>query len=454
MKIEIPDFNKLIQEHNIKEVTSPIYFVGGTIPDENGLFSTEIFGRPGSKERKTTFAYIDLHGKFVHPVFFKLFCSMNKKMENVLLSKDYYRIENGDFVQDDNGETGPSFFYRVYDQLRFINTGTMRRDTYITLLEKSSKEEIFCDKWLVIPPYLRDYNPNITDPNEIKAVDTVNDMYVKLIRYSMSIAQNKSGFMNSIAEANLQQMLYNIYEYFIFKLNKKTGMLHQSLLGKNIDYATRSVITAPRLSGSGSVDKVQVKFGYIGIPLSQVVVLFYPFFINYIQNYIEEHEMELSKFKYKGKDVIVSNVREQFNEEAIKKLMNLYIKSVESRFKPLTIKGDDGEEYPIDLYKKDLGRLFTMTDLFYIAAYDIIGQEENSMHVYATRYPIEQYQNIFPARVAIMTTKKTKKQKIANRYLPDYPIIYDDYMCDESIFIDSIRMHNSYLDAIGGDYDG
>lgn len=202
----------------------------------------------------------------------------------------------------------------------------------------------------------------------------------------MSIEQNKSGFMNSIAEANIQQMIYNIYEYFIFKLNKKTGMLHQSLLGKNVDYATRSVITAPRIAGSKSVDKVQVKYGYVGVPLSQVIVLFYPFFINYIQNYIEEHELELSKFKYKGKDVVVSNVKEQFNEEAIKKLMNLYIKSVESRFKPLTIKGDDGNEYPVDLYKKDLGRLFTMTDLFYIAAYDIIGKEENSMHIYVTRY--------------------------------------------------------------------
>ena len=152
MKIEIPDFNELIKIHNLKEITSPMYFVGGTIPNEDGLFSSSIFGRPGSKERKEIFGYIDLHGKFVHPVFFKLFTSMNKKIEQVLLSKDYFRVENGDFVQDDNGETGPSFFYRVFDQLHFENTETMRRQTYLTLLEKSSKEEIFCDKWLVIPP--------------------------------------------------------------------------------------------------------------------------------------------------------------------------------------------------------------------------------------------------------------------------------------------------------------
>lgn len=154
MKIEIPDMNQLIKDHNLKEVTSPIYFIGGTIPDENGLFSIEIFGRPGSQERKQTFAYVDLHAKFVHPVFFKLFCSMNKKIESVLLSKDYFRVENGDLVQDDNGETGPSFFYRIYDQLVFSNTNTQRRKTYLDLLNNSSKEEIFCDKWLVIPPLI------------------------------------------------------------------------------------------------------------------------------------------------------------------------------------------------------------------------------------------------------------------------------------------------------------
>ena len=64
---------------------------------------------------------------------------------------------------------------------------------------------------------------------------------------------------------------------------------------------------------------------------------------------------------------------------------------------------------------------------------------------------IEQFQNIFPARISILSTKKTKEQKLADRYLPDYTVIYPNYVCDESIFIDSVRMNNAYLDAIGGD---
>lgn len=67
---------------------------------------------------------------------------------------------------------------------------------------------------------------------------------------------------------------------------------------------------------------------------------------------------------------------------------------------------------------------------------------------------IETYQNICPCRIVVVSTKETKEQKLHDRYLPDYPIIYDDYICDESSFIDSVRPHNSYLDSFGGDYDG
>lgn len=67
---------------------------------------------------------------------------------------------------------------------------------------------------------------------------------------------------------------------------------------------------------------------------------------------------------------------------------------------------------------------------------------------------IEVFQNIFPNKITILSTKKTKPQQLQDRYLPDYPVVYDDYVCEESMFVDSTRPHNSVLDAIGGDYDG
>ena len=455
MRIDNLNINEFVKENNLQEVTSPIYFVGGTMPDPNGLFSVEIFGRPGSEERKHTYAYVNLNTKFVHPVYFKLFTSMNKKIADLLLAKKYFTVKDGELIEDfENGETGVSYFISIYKDLKFENTGSDRRSTYLTLLEQTPEEEMFVDKWVIIPPFIRDFDPSITDPNEIKNVDKINDMYSKLIRFSMSLDKDSAGFMNGITEGNIQKILFDIYEYCIFKLNKKTGMFHQDLLGKSVDYATRSVITAPKIGGSG-YKGVQVKYGYIGVPLSQVIVLFFPFFVNYIENYIEEHESEISEFKTEdGKKVVIKNIREQFSEKEIKRLMNLFIKSPESRFTPIMVKDDKGKEYPINLYREDLGRNFTLTDLFFIAAKDIVGEGENAKHVYMTRYPIEVYQNIFPNKIAILSTKKTKTQKLANRYLPDYPVIYNDYICEESMFIDSVRPHNSTLDALGGDYDG
>lgn len=387
MKITSMKIDEFIESKQIQEVTSPVYFLGGTNPDPNGLFSAEIFGRPGSEERKFKYGYISLNTKFVHPVFYKLFTSMNKKIQDLLLSKKYFSVKNGELVEDpENGNAGPSYFYSIYKDLVFQDTGSDRRSTYLDLLEKSDEDEIFIDKWLVIPPYIRDFDPSVTDPNEAKNVDTINDMYSKLIRYTMTLDKDDSGFMNSITEGNIQKLLYDIYEYCIFKLNKKTGMFHQDLLGKSVDYATRSVITAPKIGGTG-YNKVQVKYGYVGVPLSQVIVLFYPFFINYIESYILEHENEISDYKTEtGRRIKIPDVREQFSEKEIKRLMNLFIKTPEARFNPILVKDCNGKEHPMNLYREDLGRNFTLTDLFFIAAKDIVGEGEHSKHVYVTRY--------------------------------------------------------------------
>lgn len=67
---------------------------------------------------------------------------------------------------------------------------------------------------------------------------------------------------------------------------------------------------------------------------------------------------------------------------------------------------------------------------------------------------IETYQNIYPNRITILSTKETKEQKLEDRYLPDYPVVYTDYVCEESMFVDSVRPHNATLESLGADYDG
>jgi DNA-directed RNA polymerase beta' subunit len=450
MQIDLLDINKFIVTHACKEVKNPVYFNMGNIPTEDGLFSPTIFGYPGSKERKILFGYINLKRKFLHPVMYKLLTSMDKKIADCISAKKYFKVVNGELVEDENGKTGVTFFYTIYDDLKFKNTGSDRRQNYLTLLKKLSKDDIFIDKFLVIPAYYRDYNPSKTSNDTIKAVDEVNDKYAKLIRYAQSISEGEDyDFMGAITEASIQLLLYDIYDYFTSALAGKNGIFHQSSLGKSIDYATRSVISAPRFKTNSWKDN-PIKFGWTGVPLSQLVVLFYPFYVKYIQDYIMERENELNHFiDENGNEVIVSNVKEQFSEDIIKKYISLYIKSHESRFSSIKIVDDNGKEHPVPLHRDDLNRNFTLTDIIYIASVDIVKDK----HVYVTRYPIEQYQNIYPSKITILSTRETVEQKLEDRYLPNYPVIYPDYPAEEELFIDTVVPYNGYLKSLGGDYD-
>lgn len=46
------------------------------------------------------------------------------------------------------------------------------------------------------------------------------------------------------------------------------------------------------------------------------------------------------------------------------------------------------------------------------------------------------------------------EMKIGDKYLKNYPVVYPDYPTEENFFVDSTLMNNSYLKALGGDYDG
>jgi hypothetical protein len=452
MQIDTLNIDKFITSHACKEVTNPVYFNMGNVPTEDGLFSTSIFGYPGSKERKIIFAYINLKRKFLHPVMYKLLTSMDRKIQDLISGKRYFKVENGELVEDsENGKTGVTYFYTIYNDLKFKNTGSYRRENYLTLLKKMGRDEIFVDKFLVIPAFYRDFNPSKSANDSVKAVDEINDKYAKLIRYSQAISEGEEyDFMGVITESSIQTLLWEIYDYFTAALAGKNGMFHKSSLGKTVDYATRSVISAPRFKTNRWNDN-PVKFGWTGVPLSQAVVQFLPFFIKYIQDYILEREHELSRFTdSSGKEVRIDNLKEQFSEEAVKKYIALYIKSIESRFNTLKVVDVDGKEHPIPLFKEELGRNFTLTDILYIAATDICADK----HVYVTRYPIEQYQNIYPSKIKLYSTRETKPQQLEDRYLPDYPVVYPDYPAEDELFIDTVIPYNGYLKALGGDYDG
>jgi hypothetical protein len=58
MIVDIMDVEKFVSINRLKPITSPLFFKESGEPDPDGLFSYDIFGPPGSKERRERPAYI------------------------------------------------------------------------------------------------------------------------------------------------------------------------------------------------------------------------------------------------------------------------------------------------------------------------------------------------------------------------------------------------------------
>ena len=455
MKINLINIEEFIKRNNCPEITNSILFNFGNVPTEDGLLSYELFGSMGSDNRRNTFGYINLNGKFLHPVVYNIITTMNRKLVQCFNGTKYFSVNSkGEIIEDqEKGSTGISFLYDNWEKIKWRTTGSFTRDDKVYILNQYPKDRLFVDKWLVIPPFLRDFKPTQNN-DRVDAVDEINDMYAKIIRASQG---NDSFTMSFLANNNnfiIQTTLNDIYTYCTKQLASKTGLIHQALLGKTVDYATRSVISCPRVT-SNDWESTQVRFGYTGIPLSQVITLFFPFFIYEIQAWMEQKLDNIKETAEKA-GAKINNFMDNFNEENIKKMMHTYIKNHESRTQPIKFKDDTGRIFKFDLYHNDLKREFTLTDLFYIVSQNVI----QGKHVYVTRYPITGFMSIFPSRIKVLTTQKTIKMKLGNDYFEDYPLIINDYPKIENgnirpgEFIDTVRVHNAYLTAIGGDFDG
>ena len=70
MKVKLLHIDEFVKLNSLDKITSPMLFEKGGVAHENGLLSNVIFGNT-TNDRKNTFAYISLKGKFLHPHAYK-----------------------------------------------------------------------------------------------------------------------------------------------------------------------------------------------------------------------------------------------------------------------------------------------------------------------------------------------------------------------------------------------
>ena len=115
MQIWLKNINDDIDTYNYKEVTvTNTYIPNTTQPHPDGLFSEEIFGRIGTKERKTRWGYISLHDTFMSPHAFYVLQSLKR---NIALD---LKEGLGRYYVDKTGEITKLEEVNLFQTMRYI----------------------------------------------------------------------------------------------------------------------------------------------------------------------------------------------------------------------------------------------------------------------------------------------------------------------------------------------
>lgn len=470
MKITLLNIDKFVEANQLERVTNPIVLDHTYKPTVDGILSTEIFGST-IHARRNTFAYIDLNCHVLQPLIYKQMKRLDRRIDDILSGVKTYIIDkDGQLVEDEKGHTGSEWLYANWNKIKYKHNNSPEHNTRVDLLNSCSRDQIFQSKEIVIPAFYRDVNIH-SNTSSKPAIEKINSPYSKLIRFAEMLSQGDFTFNLNYNRYQIQKTVVEIYDELKSRIEKKRGLIRQSLMGKSVDYGTRVVISSPKFTAERP-SEMMVDFFHAGVPLSYCISCFTPFFVGWIQKFLS-NEFERTGMKYpyyntKTKQVERLKVKDpliQFNQEKVEDMMQLFIKSPSNRFDPIMVEMEDGdkEAYPMKFggFQSSLGdepvdpekqRYFTYTDLFYMAAMDITKDK----HIYITRYPIAGFMSIFPIRVSVLTTMDTVHMKIGDQEFKTYPKV-DLSIPKENVpdqFIEVVNMQNTYLDAIGGDYDG
>ena len=472
MKLYLLNKDKFVEVNDLQEVTNPIALGRGFIPTPDGVLSQQIFGT-STRDRKNTFAYINLKCHLLQPLIYKTLKRLDRRIDDILTGNLNFKIDkNGQLVEDENGDTGIEWLYNNWSKVKWKKNDSKIRSQRIHLLELHNRDELFQSKEIVCPAFYRDVNLQSASSGK-PSIHIINSYYTKLIQLASMLDQGNFAFTLNYTKYRMQQTLVQIYDEFKNRVEKKRGAIKQAVLGKSVDYGARLVISTTKFTANRPSDML-VDFTHVGIPLGYCISLFTPFFVGWVQRFFQ-NEFERTGYKMphydpKTKQVEYLQVKDpliQFNDEEVHHLMKTYIRSASERFDPVMVEFVDGRKFPITLQdrmqpdtdfnpetaKSELSkRYFTLTDLFYLAAIDIVSDK----HVWITRYPIGDYTGTFACRISVLTTNETMKVSYDGKDYEHYPIIIPgmDKNKVPTQFIEVLNMSNVLLQAIGGDYDG
>ena len=473
LQVSLLDVDDFVKKNNLVEITNPVIFDTSSNPTNDGLLSNTIFGIT-KESRASTFAYISLKKKFLQPLVYRIWSKVDSKIKSVIHGIGTYSIDkSGNIVEDPKGDNGIDFLRKNLDKIKFRETDSIKRERYIKFLNDNRKN-FFTDKLIVIPPFFRDIK---VDGGKISVGD-INKLYINVMVSASAIGDSTEyGFsIGKSVEGRLQEGLMEIYKWFGTGTDSnpngglpgKFGVIRRANLSKTTDYATRLVMSAPKLDVENMED-IRADFDYSVLPMTSAAANFFPFVIFHMRRFFENEFIGDTKYPILDKDgtIIYGEIEDyqiQFSDEVLKKELDRFIHGYSDRFRPVKVlcrvKGK--QEY-LDLkwkgfYKEpDVKALknerpLTWCDVIYMACEEAV----KDRMILITRYPIDTFYNEFATKIRLSSTIETEEAVFDNVVYTHYPKIRKEDIGKDtsSSFIDTMNICNGYLDSIGGDYDG
>lgn len=467
--IELLDPAKLIKVNELKEVTNPIFFVRDGIPTSDGLLSNEIFGIT-KDDRANTFAYIDLGDWFLNPLVYKLWGRMDKKIIEVIHGTNTFIVnDKGELEVSDKGKTGIKFLKDNINKIKIRRSDSNKRNRNIDFIE-SNKDKIFMKQLIVIPAYYRDVN---SDGGKV-GVGDINKLYDSIIIAVRALKESAEyGLsMTDATRGRIQELLLQVYDWFTKEPNiaKKKGIMKRAVMSKTADLSSRLVLSAPELKVE-KVDDMVVDMEHAAIPLASLCANLQPYIVFWVRRFFENEFSGVAQYPYidkNTKEMKFTEVKDpliNFSDDVIKKELNRFIFGFSNRFTPIKVPNKDnknlymhfkGRHIPLDQIKSPqdgiLRRKLTWCDLFYMAAVEM----SKGKHALLTRYPIDSMHNQFPIKIRVSSTIETEPIYYGSTLYQQYPKIREEDIGENTSnkFIDTLRINNTFLGIIGGDYDG
>lgn len=467
MKIDIIDVDEFVSINDLKEVTSPVIFQRGGIPDPDGLLSTRIFGSTIA-ERRETFAYIDLGGEFFHPAIYRALYAIFRNIDRIIDGTKFYKIDkDGHLIEDEGGESGIEFLYNNWKKINWgekeVGSGKIRNER-LDLINKTPKNLVFINKYPVLPVFYRDVKSDGAGSGG--STNELNNLYTTLIRHASSVRdKGMFDFTFHASHMQIQRAINDIYEYFKHKIERKNGLIRKYLMGKSVINSARSVIT-PTVYNAKSPSELLVNYEYSGVPIAQCCGLAYPFLLKGLLDWARDVFYQKNNFftQY-GKVVQLDNPESVLTDKFFEKMVSNFMKNPESRLDVIKLPVVGGGIATLRLTgfvpektNKDFDgvrsetRSMTVLDLLYVILSDILKDK----YVLCTRYPLLDSFSIFVSKIRILTLDTTEVREISSIEYPFYPKIDLDMPKSEIPihFIDSMRFCPAYLKGLDADFDG